>query len=469
MKTKIVLLFLLGWVGMAFGQNCSVSSTEKNGNSLEIFIKPFNKDNYPAGFKLKKGSTIKFVISNVNPLKVIGSNIEAKGENFQFEIPKSISDSFIGNEEKSEENNNKGRNPASSSFNSKEDFIAEYQVLIEKASNIERKANLNNILVELLGDNNFIKNVDSVKALAKKIYENTYEIDTPIEKDILELQKSYVELKKLYKDVNSRTDNISLLGTISVNGSKAKINDVKVSSTNVMFEEEMNSAKKIIDIVNEEKKKNEIINKAFVGRKTYETIKNDDFVTFTKATQLTDDEIVITPVLLGKDNKELEKFEPIKITTFGGVKVNFSTGYMLSFIGDDNYLLKYSSDGKSSGVYENEKNSITHAVGVLAHVFWDFGKTAMFGISSGISINTDAKLNFYAGPSVAFLEKNRLVFTGGLSFVNVKKLNRNNLDANDNFINPNYLDVSYSEMYKPAIFFAVTYNLFSNGNDNTKK
>ena len=456
MKTKIILLFLIGGLGMAFGQkNRHVSSTKNGYNSLEICINPFDKDSYPSGFKLEKGSTIKFVISNVNPLKVIDSNIEAKGENFQFEIPKSISDKFITDSLQS----------TSGSFNSEESFITEYKKLLEKASSIEKKANLNNILVELLGDNNFIKNVISVKDLAKKIYENTYEIDTPIEKDILELQKSYVKLKKLYKDVNSRADNISLSGTISVNGSNAKINDVKVSSTNVMFEEEMNSAKKINDIISDEKKKNELINKAYAGKKTYETIKNDDFVTFTKATQLTDDEIVITPVLLGKDNKELEKFEPIKITTFGGVKVNFSTGYMLSFIGDDNYLLKYSSDGKRSGVYENEKNSITHALGVLAHVFWDWEKTGMFGISSRISFNTDAKLNFYAGLSVAFLEKNRLVFTGGLSFVNVKKLNRNNLYTNNDFINPDYIDISYSEIYKPAVFFAVTYNLFNNNSE----
>ncbi|MFY1046855.1 hypothetical protein [Chryseobacterium sp. GP-SGM7] len=466
MRTKILLLIMIGLGKIISAQGCIDSNHDVLKNSSQICINPFDMDDYPKGIKFKKGTTLKFVIKNVNPLKVKGSNIVSKVENFQFEVPKLIQDNNITSKEKdSNKDNQKGRNPASTSFVTKDDFIEEYKNFLEIMSVIEKKANFNNLLINLIGDNVFIKNTDVLKNNVEKIYESTYDLDDLISQDMLELQKSYLELKNIYDEINKASSDISISGTISINGSTAKLDNTKLVTNKLMYEEEFNVAKKAVEIINDEKKKNDLIIKAIGGINTYQLIKNNDFTEITNAIQLNDDATIVTPILIGKDDKELVKFNPIKITTYGGIKVNFSSGYMLSFISNDDYHLKYNNEGGAVGVYKNENSILNHALGALAHVFWDEGKTYMFGLSSGISVNTDAKLNFYAGPSFAFLEKNRLIFTGGLSFVNVKRLNRNNLTSNDEFISPNHLDITYSEIYKPAVFFSVTYNLFSKSDE----
>ena len=41
----------------------------------------------------------------------------------------------------------------------------------------------------------------------------------------------------------------------------------------------------------------------------------------------------------------LKEFKPVKIPTYGGLKVDFSSGYFLSFKGDENYTNLYDSAG----------------------------------------------------------------------------------------------------------------------------
>lgn len=179
------------------------------------------------------------------------------------------------------------------------------------------------------------------------------------------------------------------------------------------------------------------------------------------ARQIRDDKVVIRPKIYDKTGeKVLHTFPDFTITPTHKLRVNFSAGYLLSFIGNEKYEIRYEND-KAIGITKLEEEKFSHALGILTHAFCDFETPLDYGISAGISLNTDAKMNFYGGISIAFTQENRLVLTSGISFVNVKRLNISNLNNDLNFTSSN-VEINYIEQYKPAFLLGLPTTLKNN-------
>ncbi|UWX60524.1 hypothetical protein N0B40_19305 [Chryseobacterium oranimense] len=448
MKTIVLMLFVL-CTGIVFGQQDRenlIESTKCIADNRIIVINPLGKDEIRS-YQFNRGESIKFCITNVNVFKVKGNKVETTGKNFSF-----TSDIFEQMEKKDEEIGTGNSNA----------FMNIYKEFLQKANKIALQANFeNNIRKSIIGDDPIIKNPDLIKTEATNLYDAAYQNNEEISELIIDLRTLYSEMKSITGEVKIINNSQETVSNSKTNDDK-KINKPDLKEVLFSYDDEMLLAKKIMKTFDDPQIVQEITEKASAGAVLYKQLQREDFIYYTDGVQLNDDEVTLTPVLLSADGKELRKFNSITVkTSGGGVRVNFSTGYMLSFIGDQNFALKYDALGNTVGVNELESSKLTHAIGGLAHVFWT-RKDFSWGFSAGLSANTEAKISFYFGPSIAFLDKNRLVLSGGLSMVNVKRLDRNNLDGNDNFINPNIKEITYSGVYKFAGFFGVTYNLSKN-------
>ena len=137
----------------------------------------------------------------------------------------------------------------------------------------------------------------------------------------------------------------------------------------------------------------------------------------------------------------------------------------MSFIGDDNYSTYTDSTGIAIGAVQSNKTLLTHSLGGMVHTYWDFITDFDPALSAGASIATNGNIGFFFGGSLLFLEKNRLVFSVGYSFLKIKRLNKSNLNLIDKsnnryeFINIKDSEIEYDNVYKGALFLGVTYNL----------
>ncbi|MGG5210940.1 hypothetical protein ACQWU4_18625 [Chryseobacterium sp. MIQD13] len=447
MKTIVLMLFVLS-TGIVFGQQERENLTESTkciADNRIIVINPFGKDEIKS-YQFNRGESIKFCITNVNVFKVKGNKVETTGKNFSF-----TSDIFGQLEEKEVKELGTGNS---------DDFMNLYKEFLQKANSVALQANFeNDIRKNVIGDDPLVKNIDLIKTEATNLYNAAYQNNEEISELIIDLRTLYSKMKSIAGGIKVSNNSQEVVSNTNDN-KKGSNPGLKEATAN--YDDEMLFAKKIMKMVDDPEIVQEITEKASAGDVLYKQLQREDFIYYTDGVQLNDDEVTLTPVLLSADGKELRKFNSITVkTSGGGVRVNFSTGYMLSFIGDQNFALKYDTAGNTVGVKELESNKLTHSIGGLAHVFWT-KKDFSWGFSAGLSANTEAKISFYFGPSIAFLDKNRLVLSGGLSMVNVKRLDRNNLDGNDDFINSNIKEITYSGIYKLAGFFGVTYNLSKN-------
>lgn len=173
----------------------------------------------------------------------------------------------------------------------------------------------------------------------------------------------------------------------------------------------------------------------------------------------------ITPSLKDNSGKVVKEFNKITLRARGGIKVNFSTGYLLSFIGDENYAY-YTQSDSVKGITKQAKNQITHAIGALCHVYKRICRDFTISGSAGLSITNDGTVGFYTGLSGLFTEKNRLAFTVGASAIKIKQLNTGNLKDLGNgkydFLTPSNTSINYDNLYRTSFFIGITYNISKN-------
>lgn len=462
MKTKLLTIVLLAFAGMAWGQE------KEKIKSKMVFVDPFGEDVIPN--KLKKGDYVKFQISNVNTLKVRGYTT-AQGTNITYDVPQSVINLLKADTAEPNDSLSFVSDAAEVSFKNA------YKLFITKYATLLQYQNLENRLQSHFGNTVFIKNTSVVKENAKGDYHSLYKAldnigaKNQVKKSIQEIQKLYTELSELYNTLNKNAATTTISGSFKSTDGTVKIDlkdaTVKTTTTN-KFETEFEYAKKTIETVNS--KADSITHKAFAGIDLYYLICKEDFKITTDAQQLTKDVVTITPELKSEDGKVKHTLNPYTFYTGGHMKVDFSTGYLMSFIGNENYNTFTNTTGNTE-ISKSNSDKITHALGVLMHVYWQNSNLNLpnLGFSAGASISEDTKIGFYGGGSVFFLEKNRLVFTAGLSFVKIKELNTANLTTKTDsknylFTNTNDTEIRYNEIYKPAFFMGVTFNIFNSEN-----
>ena len=342
-------------------------------------------------------------------------------------------------------------------------FIKTYQSIIESTA-------LENKLAAKIKDSVFIRDIITLKMNIGSDFEALYQInDTSkakikVVEKITKLQTLFARLQFIYDDINktSDKDSISFSGTLKTSdeGAEMKISNGYIKpNRKKYFTEQITFAKKALETITAEKNQSEIIRKAQAGIDLYNLIKNETFEIHTPAEQLKDDEVTLTPKLIFSDGKTGYEFKPVSIKTYGGFKVNFSTGYFLNFTGDDSYDVVKDSTGKSIGAVSTANNKITHALGGMIHAYPRWIKGPQPALSAGFSLAQNGNLGFYGGASLMFLEKNRLIISGGYSFNKIKQLNTSNLNQSNLFITQSDTQIRYNEVYKGSWFIGITYNL----------
>ena len=342
-------------------------------------------------------------------------------------------------------------------------FIKIYQSIIEYTA-------LENKLAAKIKDSVFIRDIITLKKNIgsdfEALYQNNDNLKAKIKviEKISKLQSLFTSLQFIYDDMNKTLDkdSISFSGTLktSEEGAEMKISNGYIKpNRKKYFTEQITFAKKALETITAEKNQSEIIRKAQAGIDLYNLIKNETFEIHTPAEQLKDDEVTLTPKLIFSDGKTGYEFKPVSIKTYGGFKVNFSTGYFLNFTGDDSYDVVKDSTGKSIGAVSTANNKITHALGGMIHAYPRWIKGPQPALSAGFSLAQNGNLGFYGGASLMFLEKNRLIISGGYSFNKIKQLNTSNLNQSNLFITQSDTQIRYNEVYKGSWFIGITYNL----------
>ncbi|WP_241316876.1 hypothetical protein [Chryseobacterium arthrosphaerae] len=446
MKTKILLLLLLGWVGVILGQ--------KKAKVIRIDL---SKDKEIPSI-LEKNTYVEFLLKGVNIFKVSGFST-TKVENVEFEPPQwflnniksanpDIAEVIVVNSAVMtvfDNGNKKSRTEEYENlYNSVHDdlksFFQSYQL-------VRSQMLLDDELNFVVSDSIFIDSIAVVES-SKKIYFSHFSHFDPTIED--------------YKKIESNLESLSLAYSQLTKDYEKFVGLTKQLNLSNFYNKDFLLASEIYKNVSLNTDK--ISLKANNGISFYKRIITTNFNIILPAQQLTEDVNIITPQLKNNKGKVVYSYSPIKFTTSGGWKINFSAGYFLSFIGNDNYT-SYTNSLGNKEIAKGNTDKITNALGGLIHVYHNDPETLVQpGFSFGISLADNASAGFYGGASLFFLEKNRLITTFGYSFIKVKRINKSNLSAladSDRyaFINVADTEIRYDNIYKGAWFFGVTYNL----------
>ncbi len=232
---------------------------------------------------------------------------------------------------------------------------------------------------------------------------------------------------------------------------------------NSKFKSEYEFIKKAYEELHKKENMKDLENKVNAGIRLFQKIENACFTIYGDAGQATGDVFTSKIALKNSKGDTLHAYKPITLRTKGEWKVNFSSGYLLSFKGNESYSSFRANDSSLTSIKEDNKNKLTHALGALVHVYPRGYRDIQPGFSAGLSVEDDADLGFYLGGSLLFTESNRFVFTVGVSMTKIDKLNTANLsDANNGirtFISEDNTNINYDKVYRPGLFIGFTYNL----------
>ncbi|MDR3025960.1 hypothetical protein [Chryseobacterium sp.] len=450
MKTKILLLFLL-WAGLALSQ--------KNAKVIRIDL---SKDKQ-IPIILEKNTYVEFILKDVNVFKITGFST-VKVENIDFKPPQWFTDqskptntinptdnvnalyvenTILEKKNKKSEMEYEYENLRSTIHNDFKSFFQNYQLM---RSLIQLDDELNFII----SDSIFIDSVSVIES-SRKLYFSHFSHFEPKFEDYNKIESSIESLSSCYLKLNSDY--------------KKFISLAKQLNADNFYDKDFLLASEIYKNISTSTDK--ISLKSKNGISLYKKILMSQFNIILPAQQLTEDVTIITPQLKNKKGEVVYSYSPIKFTTYGGWKINFSAGYFLSFIGNDNYT-SYTNSLGNKEIAKGNTDKITNALGGLIHVYHNKPEWLVQpGFSFGISLADNASAGFYGGLSLFFLEKNRLITTFGYSFIKVKRINTSNLSPimdSDRyaFINVADTEIRYDNVYKGAWFFGVTYNLYNN-------
>lgn len=355
-------------------------------------------------------------------------------------------------------------------------FKSRFSEFQDSFNKINLYTSLKNTLINQINrDSIFIENEENFKNRASSSYMAVYKDTTnhlqkkeQIIKELESIEQSFFEMSSLYQELNKqhKNDELTLSGELKQGKTVLKFDKVSATiETNKQFEEEMSKAKAIYDSLSLPKNKLAIIAAAQEGIDLYDEIQAKEYTLMITSENIYGDEAEIKPQLKNSKGKVLHEYRTFEVKTYGNLKVNGSAGYFLNFISDDDYSLrlrKENDPNSQTGVIKNKGNVIKNSLGALLHVYYNCKGDVKYGASAGLSINDDSDAGFYMGGSLFFTEKSRLVFTTGLSFQKVKRLNTANLiydNGSYNFRNESDTEIRYNSIYKPSFFIGISYNL----------
>lgn len=155
----------------------------------------------------------------------------------------------------------------------------------------------------------------------------------------------------------------------------------------------------------------------------------------------------------------------IEVPVYGGVKIDFSTGFFITNnLYDRKYSLgSFSSDSNMSIISEDRNNSIAQfSLGALVHVSKRCNGSFKPGLTFGLGLNSTDLTNLQAffGLSAIFGLREQFIFSAGLSLANVDYLKgKYSLGTPTKNLND---DTPLTEkVIKAGLFISFSYNLTS--------
>lgn len=479
MKNYVFLFLMILNAGLLAAQDCVTLKTEEydkkcdcskkekclKKDSVAIVLNPFGENQVPECVCYR--SWVKYRINNVNNILVNGVS-ESKSTTMDFEIPEMITNALKKAEQKEDEPEEAS---LAQSKNATEDFLSKLKKFMQEYRKIEGYTKLESQLIALLNDHLFIADKEAFKKHARDIVQSHFDENSipilyrKLKEALDSLEGVYFQLKKLYGEINAMKE----IGTMSValtfdSGERRKIENIAMAEVGQpKFKAEYDFVKKAYEELHKKENKQNLENKVNAGIRLYQKINDACFTIYGDAGQATGDIFTTKIALKNAKGDTLHTYKPITIRTRGGFKVNFSSGYLLSFKGNDSYS-SFRVDGSSAtSIKADNKDRLTHALGALCHVYFRGIHDLQPGISAGLSVEDDADLGFYLGLSALFTESNRFVLTAGVSMTKIDKLNTANLsDANNGirtFVSEDNTNINYDKVYRPAFFVGVTFNL----------
>ncbi len=140
----------------------------------------------------------------------------------------------------------------------------------------------------------------------------------------------------------------------------------------------------------------------------------------------------------------------------GGLKFDVSTGFFVSGLRDNSYIIK--SDGStSSGVITKEQSGdMRVGLGVLAHVHSRWPCIFNLGAAGGFELDNDAKVGYLAGGSILLGYDQKFVFSGGVVFG--KKAKISNAYYEGQLVDFSLSVVPTVQVWDMSWFGSLTYN-----------
>jgi hypothetical protein len=443
-----------------------------NSIAQDSLVKVQTIEIHPNGryFKLPKyleyGSFVQFEINNVNNLlynadvAVTRSNITYDEIPDIFIINKAVEIADLVSTEESAHIKDKTKKDFEKKFDQIKTFNVRLKELKTKIDQIRIRAELYKELNELLEGTPFIKDIKALKSRAKKKHELAYQDGS------LSIESLFEETDLIYKELSKTMESIK---SEFYHGLKETKNNEKRQFENFFYtknleitQSQWKQAESAYEKLKDEENRKKIKEAAQAGIKLHNQIQASEYVLYTPPVKVNSDIIELTPKLYGKKDTITIKGDYI-FRSRGGVKVNFSAGYLLSFRGDENYNLVKDADGNNIGVKKGNSSGLTHALGGLVHIYPRGYKNYQPGFSAGISTSDNGDLGFHLGGSLLATEgNNRVVFSAGVSFTSLQKLNRGNLrteNGNLLFTSSTDTEIKYDNVYKPSFFAGITFNL----------
>lgn len=139
----------------------------------------------------------------------------------------------------------------------------------------------------------------------------------------------------------------------------------------------------------------------------------------------------------------------------GGIKFDVSSGFFVTSLRDENFVLKSISDTKKQIIRENN-GSLRTGIGLLAHLHCRSQSWSTVGIAGGFEINNDAKVGYLAGLSWFIGHDRKFILSGGAVFGKVKRISEVYQVGEE--VSSEINVVPTTEIWKQGWFGSLTYN-----------
>jgi hypothetical protein len=170
-------------------------------------------------------------------------------------------------------------------------------------------------------------------------------------------------------------------------------------------------------------------------------------------------------VITDGKNDTVFKFPPMPFRTYGGFRLNFSTGLGFSFLNNDKGFVKEKAGNDSFHIRGvSAQSAFTPSIVAFMHAYWRAKHRVNPALTVGISTNpTDLmSTKFFFGGSAILGQNRRFILSAGVTGGQADRLARN-FEKDKIYANADYTGLEDKDLvdkkFRLGLFFGFSYNL----------